>query len=108
MLTSRVVVGVDGPRGSCEVLETAVWRSVGRCAGDLSDEDIPDLVARGGPAELEDVTGFLQHKTYILYYYIELSHLRIYLWSDIYWRLKSKYKYYMRSRRLASSIVRSV
>ena len=104
MLTSRVVVGVDGPRGSCEVLETAVWRSVGRCAGDLSDEDIPDLVARGGPAELEDVTGFLQHKTRNK----ELSHLRIYLWSDIYWRLKSKYKYYMRSRRLASSIVRSV
>ena len=79
MLTAGVVVGVDGPRGSCEVLETAVWRSVGCCAGDLSDQDVPDLVARGGPAELEDVAGFLQHT----FRNIELCHLRIYLWSRV-------------------------
>ena len=92
MLTPGVVVAVDCSRGSCEILETAVrWFVLGG-AGDLSDQDVPDLIARGGPAELEDVTGFLQHTIRN----IELGHWRIYLWS-LYWRVKSKYKYYMRT-----------
>ena len=61
MLTAGIVVAVDCPRGSGEILETAVrWFVLGG-AGDLSDQDVPQLVVRGGPAKLECVAGFL-HK----------------------------------------------
>ena len=76
MLTACVVVAVDCPRGSCEVLQAAVRRSVGRCTGDLSDEDVPHLVGRGGPTKLEGVAGFLQN--IIMYVFIH-----IYMYIDI-------------------------
>ena len=61
VLTASIVVAVDCPRGSCEILETAVRWSVLGGAGDLSDEDVPNLVVRGGPAKLECVAGFLHN-----------------------------------------------
>ena len=64
MLTTGVVVAVDCSRGSCEILETAIrWPVLGG-AGDLSDEDVPDLVVRGGPAQPQGVAAFL-HNTHL-------------------------------------------
>ena len=64
VLTAGIVVAVDCPGGSGEILETAVRRFVLGGAGDLSDEDVPDLIVRGGPAKLEGVTGLL-HNTHL-------------------------------------------
>ena len=65
VLTAGVVVAVDCSRCSCEILETTVrWLVLGG-AGDLPDEDVPDLVVRGGPAQVEGVAGFL-HDTNLL------------------------------------------
>ena len=43
-----------------EVLQTAVWGPVLVTAGDLPDQDVPALAVRGGPAQLEFVTGILR------------------------------------------------